>query len=68
MCVCVCFLSKIEIMNDVSHLYRSISHAVGCGFAPRPSHTKDHYKKGTNCLPAWHAGFRVGISQCSPNV
>ena len=47
---------------------RAASHAVGRRFAPRPSHTKDHYKNGTNCLPAWHTGFRVGISQCSQSV
>ena len=28
------------------------SHAVGRGFMPRPGHTKDHHKNGTNCLPA----------------
>ena len=31
-------------------------------------HTKDHSKNGTNCLPAWHAGFKVGVSHCSPIV
>ena len=34
------------------------SHALV--FAPRPGHTKDHHKNGTNCLPAWHACIRVG--------
>ena len=33
----------------------SASHTVGCGFASRPGHTKDHHKNGTNCLLAWHA-------------
>ena len=37
----------------------SASHAVGRGFAPRPGHTKDLHKNGTNCLPAWHACVRV---------
>ena len=27
-------------------------HVVGCGSVPRPGHTKDHHKNGTNCLPA----------------
>ena len=39
----------------------SASYAVGCGFAPRPGHTKDHNKNGTNCLPAMHACVRVGV-------
>ena len=30
----------------------SASRAVGREFASRPGHTKDHQKKGTNCLPA----------------
>ena len=33
----------------------SASHTVGGEFASRPGHTKDHYKNGTNCLPAWQA-------------
>ena len=33
----------------------SASHTVGREFASRPGHTKQHYKNGTNCLPAWHA-------------
>ena len=33
----------------------STSHTVGCEFASRPGHTKDHHKNGANCLPAWHA-------------
>ena len=33
----------------------SASHAVGCGFEPRPVYTKDHHINGTNCLPPWHA-------------
>ena len=31
----------------------SASQTVGCGFASRSDHTKDH-KNGTNCLTAWH--------------
>ena len=30
----------------------SASRTVGREFASRPSHTKDHNKNGTNCLPA----------------
>ena len=33
----------------------SVTYAVGRGFAPRPGHTKDRYKNGTICIPAWHA-------------
>ena len=33
----------------------SASHTVDREFASRTSHTKDHHKNGTNCLPAWHA-------------
>ena len=36
------------------------SHAVGRGFTFWSGHTKD-YKKGRNCLPAWHAGVKVGV-------
>ena len=39
----------------------STSRTVGREFAPRPGHTKDHLKNGTNCLPAWHA-MRLGRS------
>ena len=39
----------------------SASHAVGHGFALWLGYTEDHYKNGTNCLPAWHAGSRVGV-------
>ena len=30
-------------------------------FAPLPGYTKDRHKNGTNCLPAWHTGVRVGV-------
>ena len=30
----------------------SASRTVGRELASRPSHTKDHHKNGTNCLPA----------------
>ena len=33
----------------------STSRTVGREFASRPGRTKDHYKNGTNCLPAWYA-------------
>ena len=39
----------------------SASHTLGREFASRPGHTKDHYKNGTNFLPAWHA-MRMGRS------
>ena len=29
-------------------------------FLPRPGHTKDHHKNGTNCLPAGTIGKAVG--------
>ena len=41
-------------------------HAAGCGFASRPGDTKDHDRNGTDFLPAWHAGFKLGFGQCSP--
>ena len=41
----------------------SASNAVGRRFAPRPGHTKDHHKNGTNCLPALHACVRIGVWQ-----
>ena len=46
----------------------STSHLVVRGFAAYPGHTKDHHKNGTNCLPAWPAGVRVRVGQCSPTV
>ena len=39
----------------------SASHMVGRGFAPQSGHTKDYHENATNCLPAWHAGVRVGV-------
>ena len=39
----------------------SASHAVGRCFASWQGHSKDHRKNGTNCLPAWHAGIRIGV-------
>ena len=41
--------------------WRVHSHAVGRGFAPRLGHTKDHQKKCTECLLAWHACVNVGV-------
>ena len=35
--------------------------AVGRGFAPQPSHTKNHHKNGIKCLPAWYTGIRVRV-------
>ena len=39
----------------------SVSHAVGCRFAPWLGHTKDHHKNGTNCLPVIHTGTSIGL-------
>ena len=44
------FPSSVGLVVSVS-----ASRPVGRGFDPRPGHTKDHHKNGTNCLPAWHA-------------
>ena len=41
-------------VNRVLVFSMSASHVVGCRYAPRPGHTKDHHKNGTNCLPSWH--------------
>ena len=46
----------------------SASHTVGCVFATRLGHTKDHHKNFSNCLPALHACVRVGVWKCSPIV
>ena len=54
----MCFLSTNVRFDEKSY---SASHAVGRGFAPQPGHTKDHHKNGTNYLPAWHTGVRVGV-------
>ena len=34
---------------------------LSCGFASRPGNSKNHYLNGEHCLPAWHAGVRVGV-------
>ena len=34
-----------------------MTYTVGCEFASRPGHTKDHHKNDTNYLPAWHLGI-----------
>ena len=39
----------------------SASDAVGHGLAPRPGHTKDHHKNGTNCLPACAKGRNLTV-------
>ena len=46
----------------------STSHAVSRWFVPLPVHTKLHHKNGTNCLPAWHTGLRIGVWQCNPTA
>ena len=57
MCVCVCVGMALTVVSV------SDTCAVGRGFAPGPGHIKDHYRYGTNCLPAWHAYDRVGVLQ-----
>ena len=42
--------------------------SVSASHTPWASHTKDHHKNGTNCLPAFHACVRVGVWQCGPTV
>ena len=50
-CLCIYILPcQVGLVVSVSP-----SHTVGCEFASRMGHTKDHHKNGTNCLPAWHA-------------
>ena len=39
----------------VSMISVSASHMVVHRLAPRPVHTKDHHKNGTDCLPAYQA-------------
>ena len=46
----------------------SASHEVGHRFVSQPGHTKDYHKNSTNCLPAWHTCFKVGVCQCSLTV
>ena len=45
----------------LSVLYLSSNGLVVSVLAPQPGHTKDSHKNGTNCLPVWHAGVRVGV-------
>ena len=56
----------IVLRQDGLVVGMSASHVVGHGFVPWLGHTEDHHKNGTNCLPAWHAGFREGVWQCNP--
>ena len=64
---CVCILSKGGVSCPViasgwHNGYKcrmSASHAVGCGFVPRPGHTKDHQKNGTKCLLARNTSISV---------
>ena len=49
--------------KDGSVVSVSTFHAVGGEFAPRLGH-----KNGTNCLPAWHTGVRVGVRKSNLNV
>ena len=49
---------RVGVCFDVS---MSASHTTGRGFAPRPGHTKDYNKSGTNCIPPLHTCVRVGV-------
>ena len=64
-CLCYAFLNEGNLNQSTcpDGLVDSVSasHTVGCEFASRPGHTKDHHKNGTNCLPALHACVRVGV-------
>ena len=53
--------STIDIAQHRGGLVVSASDVVGHRFASRSGHTKDHHENGTNCLPAWYAGIRVGV-------
>ena len=58
MCVIFMYLQeqKIKTDRDLVGLAQWLAcpplTMVSRGFASRSGHTKDHYKKGTNCLPA----------------
>ena len=54
-------LKLVRPCRDIFMFSVIVSHAVGRGFATRPGHIKDPYINDTNCLPAWHAGFMVGV-------
>ena len=59
---CNLLIMKIEKHYCVEMAYISVSmsasNAVGHGFAFRMGHTKDYYRNGTYCLPAWHTGVK----------
>ena len=58
---CKPLLGSIQIMlRDEQEL--------GHGFAPRLGPTKDHHGIGTYCLPAWHAGIKMGVWKCTTTV
>ena len=46
---------KCVLIFMLCYVNRCIALASYSGMDSRPSHTKDHHKNGTNCLPAWHA-------------
>ena len=50
MLTCTCILCLPCGVGLVVSMFAS--HTVGCGFASRQGHTKDHHKNGTYCLPA----------------
>ena len=57
------FLDLGPIVTALGGLVVSVSASlvVGRGFTPWPGQKKDNYENCTNCLPAWHAGIRVGV-------
>ena len=48
-------------MFPILPFYQSVYSIITIQYDIRPGRTKDHYKNGTNCLPAWHA-MRLGRS------
>ena len=54
--------------QDGLFLSMCASHAVGLGNEPPLGHTNDRHVNGTNSMPAWHTGIRVGVWQCSLTV
>ena len=56
-------ISKCVVSDQLSGLVvrASALRLGGSGFDPRPSHTKDYYKNGTQFLPAWRSASGVGL-------
>ena len=47
-------LNRISVYIHNRENIVSASHTIGCGFATRSGHTKDHDKNGSNCLACNH--------------